>query len=62
MKGRRNNTKPDDATQSGGTGKPMFTHDGAVALVKKRCLSKAGKPPGGFDHLSARAPLSAKTP
>lgn len=40
----------------------MFTHDGAVALVKKLSLSPLSQenPREGFGHLSAHAPLTAK--
>lgn len=41
----------------------MFTHDGGVALVKKLSLSPQSQenPWKGFSHLSAHAPLAAKT-
>lgn len=40
----------------------MFTHDGAVALVKKLSLSPLSQenPREGFGHLSAHAPLHCK--
>lgn len=63
MKGRRNKYKSGDATQSGNRGKPIFTHDVAVALGEKLGLGlpRQENSREGFGHLSPHTPLTAET-